>query len=187
MSLKNTNQNDLKSVEKSNTNKLATDKKTLIEVDKLIKDFNTNIRKLFMRLEQVDKNDVDLINIRTRINIPLRDMLTTFVLEKMGPVLYIYREYIIDKKIEFFLDLDVSKFEEDLGKNSMDIIKKLKSLWPKRTEAERNEFYKIFLELTITYLEYKNKWFQLHPELIDRDIEYETKMKITKKIDSDKK
>ena len=115
----------------------------------IIKEFNKLLRLLLTKVELVYNTD-DFYVIKSSISKALQ-MRDVACLEYMGPVLFEYKDKILEDNINYFLNMDLENKYPDYAK----LIKVLKDTFNKADEDFQITLARIIKEQTILYAKYK--------------------------------
>lgn len=118
------------------------------ELDQCISSFNKGIKDLMKCGNELVKNDTEMVQLRSSIAraLAVNDMVG---IKMLGPVLFMYKEKILEGDVEFFLT-------EDLGNDSefSSIIKKMRVIFMNCSEEKKQTIVDLIISLTTTYINY---------------------------------
>jgi hypothetical protein len=126
--------------------------------------FNKNIKKLILLLNQSLENNILFETIKRRTTLIIKSH-PLFLLEEAGPQIFQYRDYIKSDSDELFLNLEETVLNHDQmqdyikdNQNDKDsilmLLRLIKNIWIKYNETEKKMIRKILKVLLSEYCKY---------------------------------
>lgn len=128
------------------------------EFYELTKKFNSAIRKIITKLTQFNGNDLVMKRLQRLSNIYIEEFPNDLLLTG-GPMLFIYKEDILNNSVQKLLDEDYSKYifssvDNDGKKFIIDIINIIKNSWLSMKDDEQNYIRREIKNLLNIYVDY---------------------------------
>jgi|SRR3972149_1297846 len=123
--------------------------------------FNTNLIKLLKELEKYYPDSGEIITLNNRIKILKNELGREMLIEKCGPEIYVYKEKIYAREMDFFRNFNnIKKMSniDDSKKNYnlvITIFRMASEIYPKLPKANQDEMYDRLLILLDSYIKYK--------------------------------